>query len=175
MTHAALRDCLDVLLGRRTAEKLICSDVSMGAQDDLQCVTGLVRHRITPYGLSDALGLAAFEAPRQLLILQVPTGAPRAYSEETAHVIDAEIQQLLEAAHTRVRETFTVQRVLLESLGKLLIAHEVVDRDARTRLLRTAVPEAVPYAPVGSARAAETGGAITPRVPASSHGEPIKA
>ena len=46
--------------------------------------------------------------------------------------IDAEIQQLLEAAHTRVRETLA-QRALLESLGKLLIAHEVVDRNARSR------------------------------------------
>ena len=72
-------------------------------------------------------------------------------------MIDAEIQQLLEAAHTRVRETLTAQRALLESLAKLLIAHEVVDRNALTRLLETAVPEEVPYAPVGPARAAETG------------------
>ena len=65
---------------------------------------------ITRYGMSDALGLATFEASRQALFLQVPTGAPREYSEETARVIDAEIQQLLEAAHTRVRETLTAQR-----------------------------------------------------------------
>ena len=76
-------------------------------------------------------------------------------------------RQLLEAAHTRVRVTLTAQRALLESLAKLLIAHEVVDRNALTRLLGTAVPEEVPYAPVGSARAAETGGALTPRVTSS--------
>ena len=102
MTRAELLDRLDVLLGGRTAEELIFGDVSTGAQDDLQRATDLVRHMITRYGMSDALGLATFEAPRQALFLQVPTGAPREYSEETARVIDAEIQQLLEAAHTRV-------------------------------------------------------------------------
>jgi cell division protease FtsH len=110
--------------------------------------TDLVRHMITRYGMSEALGLATFAAPRQALFLQVSTGAPKEYSEETARVIDAEIQQLLEVAHTRVDETLTAKRVLLEALAQLLITHEVVDRTALTRLLATVVPEEAPYAPV---------------------------
>jgi cell division protease FtsH len=175
MTRAELLDRLDVLLGGRTAEELIFGDVSTGAQDDLQRATDLVRHMITRYGMSDTLGLATFEAPRQALFLQVPSGAPREYSEETARGIDAEIQQLLEAAHTRVRATLTAQRALLESLGQLLIAQEVVERPALLRLLGTALPEAVPSAPVGAGRAAETGGALTPRVPSASNGEQTPA
>jgi hypothetical protein len=105
----------------------------------------------------------------------VPTGAPREYSEATARGIDAEIQQLLEAAHTRVRVTLTAQRARLEALGKLLIAQEVVERPALLRLLETTVPEEVPDAPVGSDRAAETGGAIKPRVTSSSNGEQTPA
>ena len=85
MTRAELLDRLDVLLGGRVAEEIIFGDVSTGAQDDLQRATDLARHMITRYGMSDALGLATFEAPRQALFLQVPTGsAPREYSEETA-------------------------------------------------------------------------------------------
>jgi len=94
------------------------------------------------------LGLATFEAPRQALFLQVPTGAPREYSEDTARVIDAEIQKLLEASHARVRETLTAKRAVLESLARLLITHEVVDRQALDRLLATPVPEDAAYAPV---------------------------
>jgi cell division protease FtsH len=90
-------------------------------------------------------------------------------------VIDAEIQTLLEAAHTRVRATLTAQRALLESLAKLLIAHEVVDRNALTRLLGTAVPQEVLYTPVGSELAEETGGAITPQVTSSYNGEQMQA
>ncbi len=138
MTRAELLDRLDVLLGGRTAEEIIFGDVSTGAQDDLQRATDLVRHMITRYGMSDVLGLATFEAPRQAMFLQVPTGAAREYSEETACVIDAEIRQLLDAAHCRVRETLTAKRALLESLARLLIEHEVVDRDALMQLLKTA-------------------------------------
>jgi cell division protease FtsH len=98
-----------VLLGDRTAEEVVFGEVSTGAQDDLQRATDLVRHMITRYGMSEALGLATFEAPQHALFLQVLTGAPREYSEDTARVIDVEIQTLLEAAHTRVRATLTAQ------------------------------------------------------------------
>jgi len=148
MTRTELLDRLDVLLGGRTAEEIVLGDISTGAQDDLQRATDLVRHMITRYGMSDVLGLATFEAPRQALFLQVPTGAPREYSEDTARVIDTEIQQFLEAAHTRVRATLTAKRAVLESLARLLITHEVVDRQALDRLLATPVPEDAAYAPV---------------------------
>jgi cell division protease FtsH len=149
MTRTELLDRLDVLLGGRTAEEIIFGDVSTGAQDDLQRATDLVRHMITRYGMSEALGLATFEASRQALFLQVPAGGAKEYSEDTARVIDVEIQQLLEASHTRVRETLTAKRAVLESLARLLIVHEVVDRQALDRLLATPVPEDAAYAPVG--------------------------
>ena len=149
MTRTELLDRLDVLLGGRTAEEIIFGDVSTGAQDDLQRATDLVRHMITRYGMSEALGLATFEAPRQALFLQVPAGGVKEYSEDTARVIDTEIQKLLEASHTRVRETLTAKRAVLESLARLLITHEVVDRQALDRLLATPVPEVAAYAPVG--------------------------
>jgi len=171
MTRAELLDRLDVLLGGRTAEEIVFGDVSTGAQDDLQRATDLVRHMITRYGMSDAIGLATFEAPRTALFLQVPTGAPREYSEDTARRIDMEIQQLLEAAHARVRATLTAKRTLLESLGTLLIAHEVVDRNALTQLLGTAWCEETPQVPMGADLAAETVRVVTPCVTPASNGE----
>ena len=147
MTRAELLERLDVLLGGRTAEEIVFGDVSTGAQDDLQRATDLVRHMITRYGMSEVLGLATFEAPRQALFLQVPTGGAKEYSEETARVIDEEIHELLEASHTRVRGTLTARREVLESLARLLIKQEVVDRHALDQLLATPVPEAVLYAP----------------------------
>jgi ATP-dependent Zn protease len=47
----------------------------------------------------------AFETSNQALFLNVPSVAQREYSEETAHRIDAEIEQLLKAAHGRVHTT----------------------------------------------------------------------
>jgi cell division protease FtsH len=111
-----------------------------GAQDDLQRATDIARHMITRYGISGHLGLATFEEPRQALFLPVPTGGLKEYSEEAARVIDGEIQMLLEAARTRVRETLTAKRRVLEALAKLLMEREVVDRAALTQLLAVKQP-----------------------------------
>ena len=73
--RAYLLDRLDVLLGGRVAEELIFGDVSTGAQDDLQRATDMARHMVTRYGMSEALGLATFELPRQALFLNVPSMA----------------------------------------------------------------------------------------------------
>jgi len=135
MTRAELLDRLDVLLGGRVAEEIIFDDVSTGAADDLQRATDLVRHMITRYGMSEALGLATLEEPRQALFLQIPGGGQKEYSEETGTLIDAEIRQMLAAAHARVRETLTAKRPVLERLAKLLIDKEVVGREALTELL----------------------------------------
>src|SRR5437016_234624 len=138
MTRAELLDRLDVLLGGRVAEELVFGDVSTGAQDDLQRATDIARHMVARYGMSEALGLATFEQPRQALFLNVPSMAQREYSEETARRIDAEIEKVLETAHGRVRETLTAKRDMLTSLAKLLIEKEVVSRDDLTTLLASA-------------------------------------
>ena len=142
LTRTELLERLDVLLGGRTAEEIVFGEVSTGAQDDLQRATDLARHMIMRYGMSDTLGLATFEASRPALFMPGPSGAPKEYSEETARVIDAEIHQLLDASHARVRETLLAQRALLEALATLLMQHEVVDRNALDRLLATPVPAA---------------------------------
>ena len=135
MTRAELLDRLDVLLGGRVAEELVFSDVSTGAQDDLQRATDMARHMVARYGMSEALGLATFDTPRPALFLNVPSMAQREYSEETARRIDAEIQELLRRAHERVRRTLSAKRETLDSLAKRLIDKEVVDRAALLQLI----------------------------------------
>ena len=137
MTRAELLDRLDVLLGGRVAEELIFGDISTGAQDDLQRATDMARHMVARYGMSEALGLATFEPPRQALFLNVPSMAQREYSEETARRIDDEIRTLLETSHGRVRQTLTARREVLTSLAKLLIEKEVVGRDDLVALLKS--------------------------------------
>jgi cell division protease FtsH len=90
--------------------------------------------------MSEALGLATFDAPRQALFLNVPSMAQREYSEDTARRIDAEIEQLLETAHGRVRETLGNKRAILETLAKRLIEKEVLDRAALVQLIAEAEP-----------------------------------
>ena len=134
MTRAELLDRLDVLLGGRVAEEIIFGDVSTGAADDLRRATAMARHMVAQYSMSEKLGLATFEEPRQTF-LDVGGSAAREYSEATAQAIDVEIAGILSAAHVRVRETLTAHRSTVEALAKLLIDKEVVNAEQLRGLL----------------------------------------
>jgi len=134
MTRADLLDRVDVLLGGRVAEEIIFGDVSTGAADDLRRATDMARHMVAQYSMSEKLGLATFEEPRQTF-LEVGGSAAREYSEATAQAIDVEIAGILSAAHVRVRETLTAHRSTVEALAKLLIDKEVVNAEQLRALL----------------------------------------
>ena len=128
LKKAELLDRLDVLLGGRVAEETVFGDVSTGAQDDLQRATDLARHMVTRYGMSERLGLATY-GETSSPFLNVPHAPEmREYSERTAQAIDEEIESLLSESHARVKETLIARRETLESLAKLLLEKEVIDR-----------------------------------------------
>jgi cell division protease FtsH len=135
LTRTELLERIDVLLGGRVAEEIAFGDVSTGSEDDLQRATDLARDMVTRYGMSESLGLAAFEEPRRALFLDIPSVARKEYSEATARSIDAEIRKLLESAHARVRDTLTRQRQVLDALARLLVEKEVVDRQTLVQLI----------------------------------------
>lgn len=138
LKRAELLDRLDVLLGGRVAEEIVYGDVSTGAQNDLQRATDLARHMVTQYGMSEQLGLATFEEPRTSPFLNIPVPqGQREYSERTAQMIDEEVRKLLGDAHIRVKETLIARRSALESLAKLLLEKEVVDRATLDQLFET--------------------------------------
>jgi cell division protease FtsH len=143
LKRAELLDRIDVFLGGRVAEELVFGDVSTGAQNDLQMATDLARHMVTLYGMSNRLGLATFEqAPSPLLM--PPAMQPRlTYSESTARAIDAEIGELLDDAHARVRATLAEKRSLLDALAQALLEKETLDRAAFDAVLQRQAPGAI--------------------------------
>jgi len=58
------------------------------------------------------------------------------YSDETARIIDAEVKQILELAHDKVRETLASHRPELEELASLLLKKEVVERPELQAILK---------------------------------------
>jgi cell division protease FtsH len=136
LRKSELLDRIDVYLGGRVAEELVFGDVSTGAQNDLQMATDLARHMVTQYGMSEQLGLAAFEQAAGSALYAVPPGQRQEYSERTARMIDADIGRLLAEAHERVRATLRERRKLLDALAHALLEKETVDREALDVLLR---------------------------------------
>ncbi|HEX9879132.1 MAG TPA: ATP-dependent zinc metalloprotease FtsH [Candidatus Binatia bacterium] len=136
MTRSELFARIYVLLGGRVAEEMVFADVSTGAQNDLQRATEIARTMITQFGMSERLGLVSLEGPRTPLFLPVPTLGPKEYSEETARLIDEEIQKILSGAHAKVKETLASHRTALEKLAQLLLEKEVVERPEIQSILK---------------------------------------
>ncbi len=136
LKRSELFDRLDVLLGGRVAEELVYGDISTGAQNDLQRATDMARLMITQYGMSDRLGHVAFDAPRQVFLGVHEAARSGSYSERTAQQIDEEIARLVADAHERVKRTLGEKRATLDSLARLLLEHEVVERPMLERLLK---------------------------------------
>lgn len=128
MKQGELLDRLDVLLGGRVAERLVFSEISTGAQNDLQRATDLVRHMVTQYGMSDALGAAVLEVRPAGYTGDIGLPSLREYSEDTARRIDAEVQRLLEESEARVHTTLSAKRKELEALAQMLLRQETVER-----------------------------------------------
>jgi cell division protease FtsH len=136
MTKDELLDRLAVLLGGRVAEETVFTDVSTGAQNDLQRATDIARSMVTEYGMSEQMGLATYIREKPALFL--PTGAPppRAeYSEETARAIDEEIARIIDTTHVKVREILTARRDDLEALATVLLEKETISGQEMEKLL----------------------------------------
>ncbi len=136
MTRSELLARVYVLLGGRVAEEMTFGDISTGAQNDLQRATEIARTMVTQFGMSEKLGLVSLEGPRTPVFLPIPTQTTREYSEETARVIDEEVQKLLSTAHTKVQETLSAKKKALDQLAQRLLEKEVVERPELQAILK---------------------------------------
>jgi cell division protease FtsH len=125
-TRNELLDQVAILLGGRVAEEIVFGDVSTGAQNDLERCTEIARNMICTYGMSDRLGPLTYGKKHQSLFLGSEYGEEKNYSEETARIIDSEVQRLVEKSHRRVRKLLTEKRGLLDELSTRLEQKEVL-------------------------------------------------
>jgi cell division protease FtsH len=136
MTKSELIDKLTMLLGGRVAEELTFDEVSTGAQNDLVKATDIARSMVTEYGMSESLGLVAFDRGREALYLQTQAFPPSPeYSEETSREIDAEIKRIVDEAHQRAREILKEKKAILDKVAQVLLEKEVIAGDELKQLV----------------------------------------
>jgi cell division protease FtsH len=116
-------------LGGRAAEEIVFNDITSGASNDLERVTKLARSMVTRLGMSDSLGPMVYGQKEELVFLGREIGEQRDYSENIAELIDDEVRQLVQEAHTRARDLLTKYRDQLEAIAQRLIEVETLDRD----------------------------------------------
>ena len=124
-----LRDRLVVLLGGRTAEKVLLGTVSSGADDDIHQATSLARAMVSRWGMSDDIGPVDLRESEQHPFLGREIAQPRRYSEHSAQAVDQAVQQLLREAEDRAVQVIEHHRTTLDKLIRALEQQETLNRE----------------------------------------------
>ncbi len=112
-------------MGGRVAEKIVFTDVSTGAVQDLKQATETARKMVEEYGMSDAVGPVFLGGDTEVFIAK-DWGHAKNYSEELSAKIDAEMRKILEGQFERAEQILTENRAGLEACAKLLLKYERV-------------------------------------------------
>jgi len=117
------------MLGGRVAEEIVYGTRTTGAENDIEQATGLARNMVTRWGMSDALGMVQL-APRENPYLGGgATGfvGEKPFSEETARLIDLEVQRIINESHKEALRLLRMHRKALDALVRALLERETLD------------------------------------------------
>jgi cell division protease FtsH len=131
------------MLGGRAAEELVYGTRTTGAENDIEQATNLARNMVTRWGMSEALGMVQL-APRQNPYLGgvAGYGGEKPFSDETARLIDTEVQKIIDQCHAEAKRLLTAHRKALNDLVKALLERETLAEEEILQV--TGLPPAPP-------------------------------
>jgi len=129
------KDVLARMLGGRVAEELVygVDRVTTGAGSDLQKAAELARDMVVNQGMGKKLRDQVFHTDDGMMFEKMMH--ERQYSDETAKVIDDEVEALITEAGTRARTVLKANMASLEALKKVLLEKETVEAKEVIKLL----------------------------------------
>ena len=134
-------DNICMTLGGRAAEEIVVKDVTQGASADLQSVSATARRMVTQYGMSEKLGLVAYENNQPVFMgmeYEYGGGNRNGYSQKTASVIDDEIRRLIAEQHERALRLLTENRSILDNMSRVLVEKETIFTEEVEMLMKGA-------------------------------------
>ncbi|MGA1625855.1 MAG: ATP-dependent zinc metalloprotease FtsH, partial [Prochlorothrix sp.] len=138
-------------LGGRAAEDVIFGrdEVTTGASNDLQQVTGMARQMVTRLGMSD-LGPVSLEGQSQEVFLGRDLMTRSEYSEQIAAKIDSQVREIVEVCYQDTLQLIRDNRVVIDRLVDLLVEKETIDGEEFRQIVAeyTEVPEKERFVPV---------------------------
>ncbi len=121
-----LENELAIAFGGRVAEELIFKRISTGASNDIKQATKLANSMVRTFGMSDNLTLLSYEDHSDNIFIGREMTQAKAYSEETARKIDAEVALIVDRAYQTAKNVLKENIDLLHALTDLLIEKETV-------------------------------------------------
>ena len=123
-----LLDQLAVLMGGRVAEELFIGDICSGAQMDIAQATRLARAMVCEWGMTDALGMVAYDERTDQNQYLMPGASERNYSPETSKLIDAEVKKLIDEAYILATGILKKHEPEVQLMADMLMEFETLDK-----------------------------------------------
>lgn len=138
-----LESQISSLFGGRIAEELIfgADKVTTGASNDIQRTTELAHNMVTQWGLSEKLGPMVFGEEEGEVFLGRSVTQHKSLSDETAHVIDEEIRNIVDRNYARAENILKENVDILHAMSDALIKYETIDKDQIADLMNGKTPQ----------------------------------
>lgn len=129
------KDVLARMLGGRIAEEVMFGPerVTTGAGNDLQKAAELARDMVINQGMGKKLRDQVFHVEEGMMMDRMMH--ERTYSEDTAKLIDQEVEELISEAGKRARLVINANKKYLEALKDELIEKETVEAEQVLKIL----------------------------------------
>ena len=127
-------------MGGRIAEELVFGVISTGANNDLVGTTELARKMVREWGMSERIGPMAWGSQGQVFLGE-DLMHTRDYSDETARVIDEEVERSCASRRTAAATCSPSTATGSTSSPAALLEHETIDGSEVTRLVQQGLEE----------------------------------
>ncbi|HNI34225.1 MAG TPA: ATP-dependent zinc metalloprotease FtsH [Microthrixaceae bacterium] len=144
--QAYLEDSIVMAMGGRIAERLVFGVVSTGANNDLVVATERARKMVREWGMSDRIGPMAWGSQGQVFLGE-DLMSTRDYSDDTARVIDEEVERILRDCEQRCADLLTRERAGLDMVARALLERETITGDDVSRCIAVSRGEQLPPEP----------------------------
>jgi len=126
-----LFDEMCMALGGRAAEEIVFNKISTGALSDLERITKMAYSMVSVYGMNNKIGNVSFYDSKDGGDYKFT----KPYSEDTAKVIDEEVNKLIAKAYETTKKLLTDKREKLEILAQQLLEKEILFQSDLEKLI----------------------------------------
>lgn len=126
---------LAMLLGGRAAEMIVLDQMTTGAGNDIERASELARKMVCEWGMTDVLGPVAFGKKEEEIFLGREIAQHRDYSENTAQMIDKEVQKIVSDAQKKAEKILNDNIKILHELTKALLEYEMLDSEQIDKII----------------------------------------
>ena len=124
-----LESRISSMFGGRIAEALIfgAEHVTTGASSDIKYATEIARNMVTRWGLSEKLGPLTYTEEEGEVFLGHSVTKHKLVSDETAHLIDEEVRNIIDRNYRRAEILLNENLVKLHVMAEALLKYETLD------------------------------------------------